>query len=175
MMPAGVRLRRGAAWARASLLLLTLFGSAGVVDATTPFLASAARIASGTATVTGDMSRFESAVFLLIVSAAATDVGDTLDVYLQSSADGGTTWNDFVHFTQVLGNGGAKTFVAGWQGRVTAETELGAPADGALAAGVLQGPVGDRWRVKWVIVDTAGANASFTFKVDASLQRGSSP
>lgn len=111
-------------------------------------------------------------VFLLNVTAAATEVGDTLDVYLQHSVDGGTTWNDFVHFTQVLGNGGAKKFEAVWNALMAPETELAAPGDAALAAGVKQGPIGDKIRAKWVVVEAnANANASFTFSVHANLVR----
>lgn len=135
-------------------------------------VSSAARTASGTQAVTIPAPNlYDSAVFLLDVTVAATDVGDTLDVYLQHSPDG-TTWDDFAHFTQVLGNGGAKKFLASWAHWVTAESELKAPADGALAAGVLQGPVSSTWRVKWVVVDAGADDASFTFSVTMSGRRG---
>ena len=134
---------------------------------------SAARTASGTQAVTINAPNlYDSAVFLLSITAAATDVGDTLDVYLQHSPDGGTTYDDFAHFTQVLGNGGAKKYLASWAHWVTAESEMKAPADGGLAAGVLQGPVGSTWRIKWVVVDAGTANASFTFSVTMSGRRG---
>ncbi len=71
-------------------------------------LASAARTDSGVQVLTDDFSAASWALFQLDVTAAATEVGDLLDVYLQHSFDGGTTWDDFVHFTQVLGDGGAK-------------------------------------------------------------------
>jgi len=134
-------------------------------------VASAARTASDNsgALTLGRKESASSAVFQLTVSAAATAASDTLDVYVQHSVDGGTTYDDFVHFTQVLGNGGAKKFIAHWQRDVIPTTALHAPADGALAAGVLQGPVGSTWRVKWVIVDGGGSDASFTFSVSASI------
>lgn len=135
-------------------------------------LASAARTASGTASITAipHPELVRSAVFQLDVTAAATEVGDLLDVYLQHSPDGGTTWDDFVHFTQVLGNGGAKKFLASWRGDVVPETEMKAPGDATLAAGaVVQGPVGKSWRVKWVVVDAGTVNASFTFSLSADL------
>lgn len=109
-----------------------------------------------------------AAQVLLTVSAAALAAEDTLDVYLQSSDDGGTTWDDFVHFTQVLGNGGAKKHVANWSGIVAPESEMHAVADAAMSAGVKQGPVGELWRIKWVIV---GETASFTFTMDGSFNR----
>lgn len=138
-------------------------------------VASAARTESGNS---GSLTPFrvdrgiKALIFLLTVSAAATDAGDTLDVYVQHSVDDGTTWDDFVHFTQVLGNGGAKKFIATWLRDVTPESEVKAPADAALAAGVLQGPISPTLRVKWVIVDTGTDNASFTFSVSVQPVAG---
>jgi hypothetical protein len=149
------------------LLVLALAALPGLASAEV-LLASAARTTSGTATLTASVvNQWRAAAFLLDVTVAATDAGDTLDVYLQSSVDG-STWDDFAHFTQVLGNGGAKKFVATWTREITPESELKAPADGSLAAGVLQGPNASSWRVKWVIVDAGTANVSFTFSLAAS-------
>lgn len=134
-------------------------------------LASAARGVSGNAVLTKppNPERIAGGIFMLNVTAAATDATDTLDVYLQSSIDEGVTYDDFVHFTQVLGNGGAKKFLAEWMARTGApnnpETEMHAPSDAAMAAGVKQGPVGPLWRVKWVIVDPGAGVASFTFSL----------
>lgn len=68
-----------------------------------------------TASATGDSilltNSFSSALFVLDVTAAATDVGDLLDVYIDFSGDG-TSWINAIHFTQVLGNGGAKKEMA---------------------------------------------------------------
>jgi hypothetical protein len=139
----------------------------------TELLASAARTASGNFAIpTALPDSLRGAVVLLDVTAAATAVDDTLDVYVQHSVDG-SAWDDFIHFTQVLGNGGAKQFYARWTPLGAApEAELGAPQDAALAAGVLQQPVGLLWRVKWVLVDAGADDASFTFSVSAHLYRG---
>ena len=128
--------------------------------------ASAATAAPGTTTVVvGSLDRIRQAMFFLDLTAAATDAADTLNVYLQKSPDGGTTWTDFVHFTEMLGNGGAKNFLAEWSDTPTPETELGAVQDGAIAAGVVQGGcIGDRIRIKEVMVD-ADADASFTWSL----------
>lgn len=131
-------------------------------------LASAARVASGTAVlpdpVAYELARCNRIAFLLNVTALGVGVGDTLNVYVQSTIDGGTTYNDFVSFTQVLGNGGVKKFEADWNGLQGPTTPLGAPADGALSAGVKQGPIGSGLRVKWTI---AGGTATFTFSLVA--------
>lgn len=136
------------------------------MSANTTILASAARTASSTQALSADMTRIRSAALLLDVTVAATAVDDTLDVYLQHSPDDGTTWDDFVHFTQVLGNGGAKQYIAEWSGFVSPESEMHALQDAAMGAGVLQGPKSGKWRLKWVIVDAGADNASFTFSVD---------
>lgn len=133
-------------------------------------LALAARIASGTAALAiPNLRTVKGGVFLLNVSAAALLVGDTLDVYLQGSVDG-TNYNDILHFTQVLGNGGAKVYEARWFRDMAPETEQGAPSDKAMASGVQQGPHAvSHWRLAWVIA--GGADKGFTFSVTADLLR----
>jgi hypothetical protein len=45
---------------------------------------------------------------MLVVGVLAGLTGGTLDVYLQDSPDGGTTWLDCCHFTQVAAAGSGK-------------------------------------------------------------------
>jgi hypothetical protein len=126
---------------------------------------SAARTASGNSGVLANLKaeRLSGGEFHLKVTSAATGSGDTLNVYVQHSVDGGTTWDDFISFTQVLGNGGAKHFIAPWMTDATAPAGMHAAQDAALAAGsIQQGPTGESWRVKWVI---AGGGPSFTFEL----------
>lgn len=135
-------------------------------------VSSAARTANGNSgvlpsTLLPDVSDIDSATFFLDVLAAASAAADTLDVYIQSSPDDGTTWDDFVHFTQVLGNGGAKQFLARWLRNVTPEREQAAPQDAAMAAGVIQGPVDPTWRVKWVVAAYAGVKQKETLTIGA--------
>jgi len=106
-------------------------------------------------------------VFVLNLSAAATDVGDTLDIYVDTSIDGGTTWINIIHFAQLLGNGGAKQFAAA----ITPSANVGtAPVDVSAdaAAGAIRHYLGDQFRVRYVQVD-ADSDAAFTFTVDAYL------
>jgi hypothetical protein len=128
--------------------------------------------ASGVSTSTGGYGRISAtdvmwAEFLLNVTAAATAAGDTLDVYIQATSDDGTTWDDFVHFSQILGNGGAKKELFRWQGMIAPTTDHAAPADASLAvATIKQGPHGTVWRVKWVVASASAP--SFTFSVTGS-------
>ena len=134
-------------------------------------LGSAARTTTGAVEVAnvGNLDLVESAVVILDVTAAATLAGDTLNLRIQSAIDDAAGaiigWDDFISFTQVLGNGGAKRFAAQWRRDTLPEQELHPVVVDTLAAGVMQGPVGKRWRLSWVIAGTG----SFTFRVLAAL------
>ena len=139
-------------------------------------VASAARTVSGNSgalspTPVPNPDLIRSARFVLKLTNAATDANDTLDVYVQQSYDG-TSFDDVVHFTQILGTGAdAQTFIAEWTRDVTPESEMHAAQDAAIAAGVIQGmKLGFPLRVKWVIVDPTGSNATFTFEVGAEFE-----
>jgi hypothetical protein len=101
-------------------------------------------------------------VFVLDVTAAATDAGDTLDVKIQTKLDG-TNWLDVVHFAQCLGNGGAKRHI---EKIAAAPAFAGFEVGTALTAGNVRDLLGDDWRVKYDQVD-ADTDASFTFSVTA--------
>jgi len=129
-------------------------------------LASRTETANGSTTVnTKAPADLDVATFLLSVTAAATEAADKLNVYVQSSADGGTTYDDFIHFTEVAGNGGAVKHIAIVNFRASPTSSLHTPNDAALSAGVNQGPVANDWRVKWVVTDASTDNASFTFSI----------
>jgi hypothetical protein len=106
----------------------------------------------------------------LDVTAAATDVGDTLDVYIDMAIDGGTKWINLIHFTQVLGNGGAKTFMA-----VIKNDNPGATAvfnvttDGAVTT-TRQIGFGGNLRYRAVAVESGTVNLGFTFSIKAFLK-----
>ncbi len=72
--------------------------------------------------------------------------GTTVDAYVQSSSDGGTTWSDLCNFH----------FTTSSQRRLfnlsslTAVASQATPTDGAIAANTsVDGLSGDRLRVKW--------------------------
>jgi hypothetical protein len=115
------------------------------------------------------------AEFELNVTSAATAVGDTFDCYVQTSADAGGTWDDLVHFTQVLGNGGAKKFLARWTAVIAPTTALAAPQDAALAAGVVQGPKALFWRVKRVVVSSSAPVFTFIVYAHGVTKLGPNP
>lgn len=128
-------------------------------------LASAARTATGTSTGLRLPGMVNAVVFTLDVTAVATDVGDTLDVAIQTKVDG-TNWVDVCAFTQILGNGSAVRLVM----KVLADVAEALYVSGAsLAADAVRHGIGDEWRVSWTIVDSGDADQSFTFSATAMV------
>lgn len=106
-----------------------------------------------------------AALFILTVTAAAAAAGDTLDVWVQHSWDEGTTFDDFIKFTQVLGNGGVLNHLAPWSLYGGAPSAMHKAVVKTLVAGSspILGPIGPVWRVQYTTA-TAGT-ANFTFGV----------
>lgn len=136
------------------------------------FKASGAVTAPSTTTgpaikIDPDTSPFTEAEFILDVTAAATDATDTLDVYIDFSPDGGLSWVNAIHFTQVLGNGGAKKELA----KITANTGLATPtaplniASDAASGAVRNISLFECVRYRAVSVDASTDNGSFTYSL----------
>jgi hypothetical protein len=127
-------------------------------------LASAARTATaGTnGTAVAGFGRFRRLILLLNVTAAAKDTVDTLDVYMDGSVDN-LTWFNVAHFTQVLGDGGAKKFVAVLDASNPGTSVFDVTADAAAGA-VRPAAFALYLRARWVIVDADG-DGGFTFGV----------
>ena len=126
-------------------------------------LASAARTA---ATGEGDSTRLAYQVngfaFTLDVTVDESTAADKLNVYVQTKLDG-TNWTDVVHFTEHLGNAGAKRYITKIVAQIAqAEFEVGTP----LGAAGIRNLFGDEWRVRWAITN-GSQSASFTFSVTA--------
>lgn len=113
---------------------------------------------------------WERALLICTFTAKSTDVGDTCDVYVDVSPDGGTTWLNAVHFTQALGNGtDAATEYAVLYANTPGVDIVVATAD-AASTKVRPTLFGNALRARWVIADSGTDNASFTFGVKAFLQ-----
>lgn len=126
-------------------------------------LASAARTADGT----GDaavLDGFEVLLFQLDVTAAANAAGDKLNVYVQTTIDG-TNWIDALHFTEILGNGGAKRFIAKLSASLAmTEFETGT----ALGAAASRNLIGSRWRIRWAVTSADAPSFTFSVKVNGT-------
>ncbi len=128
-------------------------------------LASAARGATAGTNgagqyIGGERRRY---IFILSVSAAATDVTDTLDVYVDWSLDDSTYFNGG-HFTQCLGNGGVKKYYMVFDPSAPGTSVIDMTSDAASGA-VRPALFGPYVRTRWIIVDPGAGAASFTFAV----------
>lgn len=130
---------------------------------------SGAQTASTTGSSLSLEESFNQAVFLLDVTAAATEVGDLLDVYVDFSFDN-TTWINAVHFTQVLGNGGAKREIAKINGEQLNDPDAVLAVAADAASGVTRNVgVMPYVRYRSAITDAGTDNASFTYSLTALL------
>lgn len=136
--------------------LLTLLTSAARTDTT----------ANNTGSAITGLTWRNRYIIVLNCTSAATEAGDTLDVYIDVTIDG-TTWLNAVHFTQILGNGGAKKEYAVLDPSAPGTSTIAATSD--AASGVVRPSMfGAQMRVRWTIVDVATlGNQSFTFGVTA--------
>lgn len=116
-------------------------------------------------TISG-LGQFKQAILALVVTNAAAAAGDTLDVYVDTSFDAGTTWLNIVHFNQVLGNGAdALSFTATIDPAGAAGTDTVATTSDASAAKVRPSIFGDQMRVRHTIVDGGAHGQTFTYSV----------
>ncbi len=121
--------------------------------------------AVNTATTAFEIGHIPNAImFIIDVTAAATDVGDTLNITIETKI--GAKWHPSYQCTEFLGDGGThiessdKVLAAL---AVANDTTFG----GVLAANAdLPGVIGTAWRVAYVVVD-ADADSAFTFTVTA--------
>jgi hypothetical protein len=128
-------------------------------------VSSSAVTSSGVSEEFALLDRVKSLIVQLDVTAAATEVGDILAVWLQGTVDG-TNFYDIGRFADVLGNGGTKRYIMVLNREYAAESELITPTDAAMnAATVNQGPFPDILRIKHTVTDAGTDNASFTFGV----------
>lgn len=128
--------------------------------------ALSARTVSANGTTTAVPGHYRRWVFLLNVTVADTDAGDTLDVYVDVSIDGGTTWLNAVHFSQVVGTDAASKAWAVLDPS-NPGTDVVAVTSDASAGKVRPALIGPHMRARWAITDAGSDDASFTFAVTA--------
>lgn len=137
---------------------------------TVTLAASGARTADGNGSwiyVGGERSKI---MWVLDITASATDAGDTLDVFIDVSLDGSNQLANVVHFTQQAGNGSAATEVATIDALAPGTSTVVVTAD-ASAAAVRPGVTGPYYRARWEVVDSGDGNSSHTFSVEGYALR----
>ena len=111
-----------------------------------------------------DVGRIDSMCVQMNISNATATGGDHINMFIQHSVDGGVTWCDFIAFHDADDTtAGQLLQFALWNRNVldnagTAPTNTAvvfSQYDGSLTPGsVITGPVGDDWRLKWVLTGT---------------------
>jgi|SRR5580692_861260 hypothetical protein len=112
-----------------------------------------------------------------IVAELAGASGGTLDIFIQASPDGGTTWVDIVHFAQLASGAAAvvyKTNISNLPQPASAApvvvgTGLHSGSTGLAAGTTVQGYGFDRLRL--MMASGSGTTAGAAVKVFATVQR----
>lgn len=164
---------------RAILLLLTglVLALEAPVTAQTVFTMQPAQVAGITVTTLTRNSGFlpsnnYGAIDILFrVTAGGTATG-VLQVFIEDTSDGGTTWDDLCStntFTFGAAVANQRFFVGG--GLATTATNGTAAAVETLAAGTCrQGPFGDRFRIREKVSGIAASPVGPTYTITAVLQ-----
>ncbi len=79
------------------------------VTTTTLDLTTTTSPSASTTTVSSTVTGLSNAVSVAVEATLQGNTGGVLDIYLQHSPDGGTTWYDWVHFAQVAAAASATT------------------------------------------------------------------
>lgn len=121
-----------------------------------------------TRTTTTGLGIYSTLDILLSITGAGVATGN-LQIYIEDSVDGGTTWDDLVSFNVYAFAAGATTQRAVVQGAIaTTRTQCAAQAIETLAAGtVRQGPFGDRIRVREKVSGVSGSPTGATYVINA--------
>lgn len=144
----------------------------GAASTSNPTFVSPTSSAPSTGSVVTLTTTFRSSMFFLNVNQAPANSSQTLNVWVQHTPDGGTTFDDFVSFPLIAGKvPGGTSAIALWV-RDTAPTSSGVtrvPTTRSLAAGtVLQGPVAAGWRAE--AVPATSCSSSQAWKINVSAQ-----
>lgn len=126
-------------------------------------LASALRTASGTGAtvISGDLSRAQTIAFECSVSAITA--GTSLDVEIQASLDGGSTWFELAQLSQYATTAGVKIVkVRSPEAFATEVAPVADPAVAGTAAVANNFAWCSHFRAKWTLVGT-----NYTFAVVA--------
>src|SRR5580658_9170036 len=122
----------------------------------------------------GQAGRFDDYASCFLAADLVGATGGTLDVYLQTTLDGGTSWYDLIHFAQLASGAGAISYAApvSLSTGTTAPQVVGKGSVGGLAAGkVICGAFGDRCRLLMVAGTGTSAGAPVVVRLTAQRPR----
>jgi hypothetical protein len=119
---------------------------------------------SGTDAFVIDVNDFDSVLFKLDVATLSGGTSPTIDVYFQTSLDGGSTFKDVCHFAQITAATTNSLFAISSSVK---DAYIGAVGDASISAGSVGIPVASKYaRLKYVI---SGSPTSVDFTASAIL------
>lgn len=123
---------------------------------------------TGVAGIASGLLDVSEHLFVLAQLVGAT--GGTLDVYIQTSPDLGTTWVDWAHFPQLAAGAAAikYAFTVSKGSQLLTPTVVGVNNSPALAVNTVVGGWGDRFRLWMVAGASTSAGAAVNVKITGS-------
>lgn len=126
-------------------------------------------------TVFAGLHNYDSLLVLINVTAPGTATG-TVNIYLQDSWDGGTTWDDLVSSAQLTLGTTTGTQRYWIQGRIAPATHTtttstlstqgsAAAAETLTASSARVGPFGDRLRIREKVAGSSGSPVGATYTI----------
>jgi hypothetical protein len=124
--------------------------------------------ATTTRTTTTGLGKYVDALFLLNITNGGAATG-SLQLFLEDSVDGGTTWHDLVSSPVFTFGGAVTTYLFAVSGRLaTSLSQSNAATVETLTAGTArQGPFGDRIRVREKVSGVGGTPTGVTYTISA--------
>ncbi|MCX6027043.1 MAG: hypothetical protein NTY23_12445 [Chloroflexi bacterium] len=101
-------------------------------------------------------------IITVVLTAAATVAGDTLDLFVDWLAPVGSTWVNGAHLQQMVGSGGAKKYSVVFDRAFPPTAPINVTADCGVGTSRPQ-LIGPQLRGRYTIVNVGGA--SFTFSL----------
>lgn len=127
---------------------------------------------TATKTTTTGLGKYNNVQILINITGGGAVTG-LLQLFLQDSIDGGTTWNDLIASNTFVFGAAVITQVFSVAGRSgTTQTQGSALNVEALAAGTArQGPWGDRIRVREKVSGVSGTPTGVTYTITGVFKR----
>jgi hypothetical protein len=128
--------------------------------------------ATTTRTTTTGLGGYQHAIVLINITAAGTATG-VLQLFLQDSVDGGTTWNDLISSnTFTFGSSGTtQVFCLVGDSATSHPPGTAQQLETLAAATARQGPFGDRIRVREKVSGVTGSPVGPTYVISAVFKR----
>lgn len=128
--------------------------------------------ATTTRTTTTGLDIYGDLSILINITSAGVATG-TLQLFLEDSLDGGTTWDDLVSSPAYTFGAALATYLFTLTGRLaTSRAQAAAAQQETLAAGTIrQGPFGERIRVREKVSGVSGSPTGVTYVISAVGKR----